>query len=890
MSDPKLTPAHRDYLAAHAVDPELAESLGVRSLTGHPDVATLGEPWQNWANFPAIAFPWTGPDGRTEWQVRPDNPTKDRSGRAMKYVFRKGMTPVLWAVRPVETAERVLIVEGTKQCLAAATYAPPEVAVYGIAGCHMWSSGGSPIPDLAVAEGRRVVVILDADAATNPQVYAAGEKLAEALLQEGATEVLFTRMVGGGDKDGLDDVLAARAPEKRAGWLARLIKAAKAKPAKARPKRKEQKAPAGREVLDVTNVADAADWLRQHIGTGSLAGYFNRDDRLVYLPAEGEDGYVKLTANELDNDGPVQVRSAGPENVSARISLDFWCFIDDVAGGKRHALFPGEAARTIANAVDKLPNLRRLRGVTHTPLVRRDGSILDTPGYDEPTGLYFLPLPGLEVPKVPESPTRDQVRAAVALLDEVVWDFPFRTPDHRANFLGLMITPVLRQLIPPPYKLGVFDAPMSRSGKTLMTDLIRAVHGGVFRTEVPEDNEEWVKTISAILNVTTGPVVTFDNVSGKLQSSALDGLLSSRTFQARQLGSTKDMVDRVNDRLWTITSNNANLAGDLIPRSIWVSINPGQPNPEDRVGFRHDNILTWTEEHRGELLAAMLTLVRAWVVAGRPGPTVPVASDKWDGWVSAVRSILEHAGIPGTFDARESRRQTITEENKEWAGFLEAIHEVFGDKEFTAAEVLERVGKFPGDQAEIDPDKLPGDLGTRHTRGDNVSKSLGRWLTNHAERWAGGRMVRQAREHRGTKVWVVCGFAGLEGFSPPKSRGKLTISELGPRENMYSGGETGGGKTLQTRKPSPQASVSSSIPAPRRPATLSASCPRAGDPNHKPGLCAVCVMAARLGDNQPTHPTCGCGERLLHPRSIESGTCERCRLRHTEQTIKEITA
>ena len=77
----KLIPEHRDYLAAHAVDPELATSLGVRSLTGRPDVATLGEPWQNWANFPALLFPWTGPDGRTEYQVRPDNPTEDRSGR-----------------------------------------------------------------------------------------------------------------------------------------------------------------------------------------------------------------------------------------------------------------------------------------------------------------------------------------------------------------------------------------------------------------------------------------------------------------------------------------------------------------------------------------------------------------------------------------------------------------------------------------------------------------------------------------------------------------------------------------------------------------------------------------------------------------------------------------
>ncbi|MEV7268331.1 phage/plasmid primase, P4 family [Micromonospora aurantiaca] len=241
----ELTPDHREFLAAQAVNPDLAEKLGVRSLLGREDTADLGGVWENWANFPAILFPWTRPDGRVEYQVRPDNPTEDGRGRPRKYVFRRGMEPVLWALRPITgTTERVLIVEGTKQALAAATYAPETVAVYGIAGCRMWQKEGRPIPDLGVVDGYRVVVCLDSDSATNLDVYRAGAELAEALEQEGATSVLFTR-IKGGEKDGLDDVLAAREEHRRAAWLARAIDSAKVNPADRCPKAKAKATPNG---------------------------------------------------------------------------------------------------------------------------------------------------------------------------------------------------------------------------------------------------------------------------------------------------------------------------------------------------------------------------------------------------------------------------------------------------------------------------------------------------------------------------------------------------------------------------------------------------------------------------------------------------------------------
>lgn len=48
---------------------------------------------------------------------------------------------------------------------------------------------------------------------------------------------------------------------------------------------------------------------------------------------------------------------------------------------------------------------------------------------------------------------------------------------------------------------------------------------------------------------------------------------------------------------------------------------------------------------------------------------------------------------------------------------------------------------------------------------------------------------------------MVCGFAGLEGFLQPQARGKLMTSKLDPRENTYSGGESGGGKPSKPANP-----------------------------------------------------------------------------------------
>jgi hypothetical protein len=446
--------------------------------------------------------------------------------------------------------------------------------------------------------------------------------------------------------------------------------------------------------------------------------------------------------------------------ITARIQWTYRCY-RRVKSGKswyeEPALFPATASTTAVNASDMIPGLRILHGVTHTPLVRGDGSILTTAGYDPRTKLLHLPEPGLAVPAVPDRPTGGDVERAAALLTQMVAGFPFVSDHHRANYLGYLLTPVLRELTPPPYKLCAITAPQPGSGKTLLATTMRMIHGGVFRAEMPEDEAELRKQVTAILDQTTGPVIHIDNVSGILRSSTLAGLLTSNRWDDRRLGAT-EMVSRANDRTWMITGNNVAIGGDLPRRTIPVVIDPGIPHPERRTGFAIADLEGWVRDNRADLLWALLTLVRAWVVAGRPAGA-EAGSDGYTRWVRIVRGILTNAAIPGMFDHDDTRLDVGTDDD-EWAEFLEAVYTVFGEQPWTVKELL---AKFSGSNSPLSIDVLPGQLADKVDKFTGsvkpVGRSLGMWLRNREGRWSGEHTVRKVFADRDRAWhWAVTGY------------------------------------------------------------------------------------------------------------------------------------
>ncbi|MCU1391091.1 MAG: hypothetical protein JWL72_4429 [Ilumatobacteraceae bacterium] len=497
----------------------------------------------------------------------------------------------------------------------------------------------------------------------------------------------------------------------------------------------------GRKLIDVSNMDDATEWLRREVGweRTPLAGLFLRDGKLMCTPRIGEDGYVPPDDNHSD-DGPAQVRRLTDAQLRAMVDSRYGFY--KVRGKDRtmeRAVFPADAATLVYNDVGSAPNLRRLAGVTHTPMLRRDGTVLSAEGYDEDSGWLYLPDAGMM--PVPDLPTTQEVQSARALIDQMLEEFPFVTEHDRANYLALLFTPLLRVVVPPPYPLGLIHAHQPGSGKSYLARILRTLHGGALRP-LPGTEEEFRKQITSILTTTTAPVVLFDNVH-KLQSAALDALLTSETWSDRRLGRTGDAV-ATNDRLWLATGNNVTIGGDLLRRLLWINIDPKRPNPELRTDFAIPNLPGWVRQRRGELLAALLTVLRAWVLAEQPrGPVV--RSDDYADWTRATQGILMVGGWLGTVGDVETVQKDSNDEETEWATFLAAVWDKFGGEPWTVRQMLDSVSSEFADE-----NVLPADMNPNSTR------SAGMWLKNRKGRWAGGYVLNPApKTSDSTAQWKV---------------------------------------------------------------------------------------------------------------------------------------
>ncbi len=539
-------------------------------------------------------------------------------------------------------------------------------------------------------------------------------------------------------------------------------------------------APAGRSAVatarvDVSSKALAAEWLREEVGRGPLSGVFYRKGEMVYTPRVGEDGYI--APRDAVAEGGASLNVMTEHELQARIQhrYDVVAMRLDAEATKKArkvdpdapevwnpkpALFPLESAKIVVRAADDAPNLRELRGVVHAPTLRPDGSLITTPGYDAATGLLFLPTGG-QPGAIPDAPSTAHIELARNWIDYMLQDFGFVTASDRATYIGLMLTPLLRTLVPPPYKLGVIEAHQPGSGKTFLARALTSIHGGVLHSEMPPSEEELAKVVGALLDTQTAPVVVFDNVTGMVRSSTLAGLLTSPTFQGRRLGSST-VIEAENDRMWVITGNNAMLGGDLARRSLHVRIDPRVPQPHLRTGFAISGFESWVREHRGDLLWSLLVLTRAWVVQGMPFIHEP-SEDSYGRLTATVRSILAVAGVPGTFDDPALAQDVVEPEVEEWETFLAAIVERFGTKPWTAKELLALVAHpaavLVTDAAKPIPfDVLPESVVAGHAGSlepARLATKLGRHLVNRRGRWY-GRFSVQAYSQRGpVRLWRV---------------------------------------------------------------------------------------------------------------------------------------
>jgi hypothetical protein len=445
------------------------------------------------------------------------------------------------------------------------------------------------------------------------------------------------------------------------------------------------------------------------------------------------------------------------------------------------------------------PGIRPLEGILSSPTLRPDGTVLQTPGYDGITGIYYEPV-DLHGDVVIEL-TIDGANAACKALLEVIADFPFAKPPHRAAWIALVLTALARHAFHGPSPLSLIDANIRATGKSLLADAASIIVTGrpIARMSCPRDDDEMRKRITAIA-IGADQMVLIDNIPGELSSASLDAALTGVVWKDRILGRS-EIVEMPLVTTWAATGNNVVLGADTSRRVCHIRLDSKLENPEERDDFRHKQLLMWVRQERTRLLSAALTVLAAYCEAGRPDQNLK-SWGSFEGWSSLVRQALVWAGQP---DPGETREELARSSDREAAGLralLEGWNQI--DPEgvgITAASLIQRLEREP-DKYELLRSAVlelcPAGSGKLPS-----PRSLGNKLRHLRGRVVGGRALDK-REPHGTAVWFV---TPVELSSDPQRQGcsgGSGCSETGPlHHSLGSDLFLGDGQGSQTEQPEP---------------------------------------------------------------------------------------
>lgn len=312
-------------------------------------------------------------------------------------------------------------------------------------------------------------------------------------------------------------------------------------------------------------------------------------------------------------------------------------------------------------------SIRPLRTLATFPPMSPNGSLNTTEGYHEDTYVFFT---GEVTCKMKEHPTREDAKKAVATLLDIVCDFPFAEEGHKSAWLAGLLSPLSRFAHDGNMPMVVIQANGPRVGKTSLARIVSYILTG---DETPvvthtKNEDETRKRILSYLRMGRSMVLV-DNVVGEFGGASINAMATSRQWEDRVLGSSKVMQVQ-NDTTWFITGNNIQLAPDTAERCLNIRLLSTEEKPHLRTGFKYTNLWDEVKARRSELLAAALTILKAYILAGKP----EVEMAKWgsfEQWSTLVRGALVWSGMPDPAITRAELEQDSDVGRIQANGFIE---------------------------------------------------------------------------------------------------------------------------------------------------------------------------------------------------------------------------
>ena len=272
-------------------------------------------------------------------------------------------------------------------------------------------------------------------------------------------------------------------------------------------------------------------------------------------------------------------------------------------------------------------------GTTTAPILRPNGEVCCTPGFDAATGLFVCDPPTLTLP---ERPTIEDARHALLQLRQAFRTFAFadratkteqfdvdakqaatdivdldKAPGHdESAFLHAVLTAACRSVLwlAPAFAYRSPAISGSGVGKGLLAKAPSFIAFG----ELPQivslgSGDEFEKGLIGTL-LRSGHSILIDNLNSRtLRSNTLCSALSERPAFLRALGLSR-LIPINSTALISLTGCALNIGRDLVRRTITIDLDAKIEDPEQRE-FQGD-FLTDITARRLELLQYALTILR----------------------------------------------------------------------------------------------------------------------------------------------------------------------------------------------------------------------------------------------------------------------------------------
>jgi hypothetical protein len=408
-------------------------------------------------------------------------------------------------------------------------------------------------------------------------------------------------------------------------------------------------------------------------------------------------------------------------------------------------------------------DVRVLTGISETPFLRLDGTVCQDRGYDSASG-YFLAL-AREFPTIPESPTQDEAKAALARLTDVFSEFPHVSEAARMVPIAAILTILARPAIDGSIPAFVFDAATRGSGKTLQAHAVSLIALGRFASPCtfPSEDDELEKILGSY-GLSGNRLVLLDNITRPFGGAPLDKCLTSKGHVDLRVLGKLDLRTIVWNALILASGNNVQFPEDTSRRSLVARLESRLENPEDRTDVR--DLPAFIRSRRSELVADALIVLRSYCSHGRPS----AGTSRWgsfEEWSDLIPPAIVFAGGADVMSTRPRGEAVATDEQGALAVILDRLPSL-SEEPMTSKAIIQTLwpparikALARGDADELAPD-LWDDLrdaleAIAIPRGQRTpsAKLLGERLRKLKGRVIGGRRIVAVQKHNHVSGWWV---------------------------------------------------------------------------------------------------------------------------------------